>query len=542
MDRARAPGLRRLDSVSLAVALAVHVLVWLLGTRPVALDPDAMNLAYGMQKFDITHFNPHAPGYLLYVWVLRAVHLLTGRGPSLLERFATVQLVSLLFGLAAIVTVFVAARRLRLPAGSAGWVAVVTAVHPILVFHAIDGQTHTSEAFASALLLVGSIAYRENPGWRRAIWLGCILAFGSALRPSFVIFGIPVVVWTVGLQRWFDLAVAGLASIVGAAGWIIPTVRASGGWATWRTATRGLVHHGFVLTSSPFSDEAFGSLVWANQLSLALWAFEVVLPLIVAWIVAGARGGSRAIGVSGSADARWLRGVLITGTLFTVLYYFATFVSEPGYLAALLPPVALGVGMLTGGAQGSRPAAFAVLVALSCWLIPELPRVLKVPSIAEWRRRTELAVAYDDHVERALPPAGRFLAIIDHPDITVGRQLPMLTPRVDVLLVHDGRHPWISRSSLTYVTEDDATPIPEAFGPPGAGASIATSRRYDGIYFDGSLAPYFRAQLADEASCPIAPVADISQSVVLQSDCFPGHRIALDGLEIRFGVQGAPAR
>lgn len=527
----------------MAAALGGHALAWRLGTRPVALDPDPMNLAYGMHRFDITHFNPHAPGYLLYVWVLRAVHAVSGRDPSLPQRFATVQLVSLLFGLAAIVTVFIAARRLKLPAGAAGWAALVMAVHPILVFHAIDGQTHTSEAFASSLLLLGTIAYRDEPNWRRAIWLGCIIAFGSALRPSFILFGIPVVVWTVGRHRFYDLVAAGAASVVGAAGWIVPTVLASGGWDTWRTATRGLVHHGFVLTSSPFSHTAVRSLVWANQLSLALWTFEAVIPLFVAWVIVRAGSPGRDAERTASADAHWLRGVLVVGTLCTVLYYSATFVSEPGYLAALLPPVALGVGMLTGQGRGFHPGALAVLVALSCWFLPELPRVLKVPSIAEWQRRTELALAYTQHVESALPRAGRFLAIIGHPDITVGRQLPMLTDRVDVLLVHDGRRAWIDHTSLTFVTRDDATPIPEAFGPPGKGASIVTSRPYDGIYFDGSLAPYFQAQLAQQASsCEVPSVADVSQSVVLPSNCLSERRVALDGLELGFGVEGAPKR
>ncbi|MBW1757336.1 MAG: glycosyltransferase family 39 protein, partial [Deltaproteobacteria bacterium] len=274
MDSASMPRSRGVDRVLLTVALAAHGLVWLFATRPVALDPDPMNLAYGMYRFDITHFNPHAPGYLIYVWTLKAVHLLTGGGAALLERFATVQLVALLFALAAIFTVYAAARRLKLVTGAAGWAALVIALHPILVFHSVDAQTHTSEAFASALLLWGAIFYRERPGWRRALWLGLFLAFGSALRPSFVIFGVPVIVWTIGFRRFAYLAVAGLASVVGAIGWIAPTVYASGGWEIWRTATRRLVHGRFVLTSSPFSDTAVASLVSANQMSLALWTLE----------------------------------------------------------------------------------------------------------------------------------------------------------------------------------------------------------------------------------------------------------------------------
>ena len=531
-----------LDRVLLMVALTVHTLVWVIGVRPVALDPDAMNLAYGMHRFDITHFNPHAPGYLVYVWTLKAVHVLTGGGPPLLERFATVQLVALLFAVAAIGTVYAAARRLMLADGAAGWAALVVALHPILVFHSVDAQTHTSEAFASALLLWGAIGYREQPSWHRALWLGVFLAFGSALRPSFVIFGIPVIIWTVGFRRFADLAMAGLSSLLGAIGWVVPTVHASGGWAIWRAATRGLVHRGFVLTSSPFYDTAVASLVWANQMSLALWTFEALLPLLVAWAVVAMVGRDDQDSFFKSPDGRWLGGTLAIGGICAVLYYAATFVSEPGYLAALLPPVALSVGALAGGTKGARPAVYAVAAVVLCWAIPALPHILKVPSVAEWGRRTNLATVYVEHIEGVLPPEGRYLVVTSHPDITVGRQLPMLSPRLDALLVHDGRLPWFGGSSFTYVTQDDTTPIPEAFGPPGAGASTATSRDYAGLYFDGSLSPHFQAQIAQRSTCPVARAEDVTQTVLLPIRCLPDRKVALDELELRLGVAGAPAR
>ncbi|MGB5194111.1 MAG: hypothetical protein WBN70_14085, partial [Polyangiales bacterium] len=129
----------------LGAAITAHLLAWWLGVGAVALDPDPMNLAYGMDRFDITHFNPHPPGYLVYVWTLRAVHALTGAGDALVDRFATVQLVSLLFALAAVATVYATAKRMKLPDGAAGWAALVISLHPIMVFHSVDAQTHTSE-------------------------------------------------------------------------------------------------------------------------------------------------------------------------------------------------------------------------------------------------------------------------------------------------------------------------------------------------------------------------------------------------------------
>ncbi len=517
----------------LGAAITAHLLAWWLGVGAVALDPDPMNLAYGMDRFDITHFNPHPPGYLVYVWTLRAVHALTGAGDALVDRFATVQLVSLLFALAAVATVYATAKRMKLPDGAAGWAALVISLHPIMVFHSVDAQTHTSEAFASALLLWGAVRYREAPGWQRALALGLILAFGSALRPSFIVFGVPVIVWTIGLRHFADLSVAGVSSILGAIGWVMPTVVASGGWDAWRAATRGLVHHGFVLTSSPFSDSAVDSLVWANQISLGLWTFEAVLPVLVALAVSYASRTPKDPPLGADPGSRWLKGTLFFGGGLAIAYYAVTFVSEPGYLAALLPPVALVVGTLSGGTKGARPAAMAIFATLACWAIPLLPHVLKVPSVAEWKKRTDLGLAYADHIERALPADGRYLVLIGHPDITVGRQLPMLEPRVDVLLIHDGRRPWFAQTALTYVTEVDSVPIPEAFGAPDARSSRKTTNAYAGVYFDGTLPPHFQTQMAEQSNCPVRRARDVTETVIVPTPCLARGSVAFDGLELR---------
>lgn len=102
--------------------------------------------------------------------------------------------------------------------------------------------------------------------------------------------------------------------------------------------------------------------------------------------------------------------------------------------------------------------------------------------------------------------------------------------------------PRIAQTSLTYVTQDDATPIPEAIGLPGAGASTATSREYAGLYFDGSLAPHFQAQIAQRSTCPVKRAVDVTETVLVPVRCLKGATVALDELELRLGVLGAPAR
>ena len=98
-----------------------------------------MNLLQGMKEFNLQHHAPHPPGYLVYVWMLRALHSLVGG-----ERVDAVLLLARSFSVATIPLVYYAVTFLR-PRDhlAAGVGALLTAISPFFIFYAIDGQTHT---------------------------------------------------------------------------------------------------------------------------------------------------------------------------------------------------------------------------------------------------------------------------------------------------------------------------------------------------------------------------------------------------------------
>ena len=77
-------------------------------TSDVALDVDPINLLYGMREFNIAHYAPHPPGYLVYVWMLRGLHAVVGG-----DLLSTIQLMARLLSTATIPLVFLAVRILR---------------------------------------------------------------------------------------------------------------------------------------------------------------------------------------------------------------------------------------------------------------------------------------------------------------------------------------------------------------------------------------------------------------------------------------------
>ncbi|MGB5701930.1 MAG: hypothetical protein WBM48_03860, partial [Polyangiales bacterium] len=60
--------------VIMLVACVAHYWICLTLTSEIALDVDPINLLYGMREFNIAHYAPHPPGYLVYVWMLRGLH------------------------------------------------------------------------------------------------------------------------------------------------------------------------------------------------------------------------------------------------------------------------------------------------------------------------------------------------------------------------------------------------------------------------------------------------------------------------------------
>ena len=211
----------------LAVACLAHYWICSSLSSEIALDVDPINLVYGMREFNIAHYAPHPPGYLVYVWMLRGLHAVVGGTP-----LGTVQLLARGLSTLTIPLVFMAVTRLRPgDAIARGYAAVLTAFHPFLIYHAVDAQTHTSEAFAAALLLLALVRYLERPTIPWAVAMGAALALGSAFRPSFVVAGIGPIVWAIGIRRIVHLSVAAITSLLGALAWMMPTFQASASFA-----------------------------------------------------------------------------------------------------------------------------------------------------------------------------------------------------------------------------------------------------------------------------------------------------------------------
>ncbi len=516
----------------LLVACVAHYWICLTLTSEIALDVDPINLLYGMHEFNIAHHAPHPPGYWVYVWMLRGLHAVVGGDP-----FASVQLLARLMSTATIPLIYLAVRLLRpSDAFAAGFAAILAAFHPFLIFHGVDAQTHTSEAFAAALLLVVVVCYRRHPaiGWAAAS--GAALALGSAFRPSFIVAGIGPIVWAIGFRRFLHLSVAGAVSIVGALAWVLPTFEASGGREQWRAAHDALVEQTFVRTSSPFSGEAIMEFVLYSVLSTAFWLLLALAPAIVAML---ARRGS----LNPPDDAyRDARAIAFWSAAPSVVFYLSMFCSEPGYLLGFIPMVIAATALAATPDLPNKTRrltlALAALTQLAILMMPgAFNYVGKVPSIPELVHREVVYRTVLERMAEKIPPDARILYVTDYPDIVLSRQLPVLHPKLHAMIIHSEYWPGFDDTCIGYATQDDWIPIP---GPillqPGPETIAEMPYVYDFVVVDPLSSPDLRDELRRHTRCDVGSIedADAEVPVLPARECFTNAVIEVHGQGVRF--------
>ena len=400
----------------LALACVVHYVVTTALTNNIILDVDPVNLAIGMLDFNVHHYAPHPPGYLVYVWVLRALHWVVGG-----TEIEVVHMLARLFSTATIPLIYIAVRMLR-PTDpfSPAVGALLTAFHPFFVFHAVDGQTHTSEGFAAALLLVAILHYRRQPNVVRAILMGLVLALGSSFRPSFVVAGVGPIIWATGFARFRHLVLAGTASVIGALAWLLPTFHLSGGYTPWKRAHDALVNDIFVRKYSLFSEFLTFESLLEDVYKIGYWAAIAIAPAIVAgvaWL-----GSQQRIDLP-TRKTSWL---VVVSAVPSIFFYLSMFCSEPGYFLGFVPFVIVVSALLGAPLLSPTRRKLAYTGAFAAQLLvlaapPLGPFTPKMPSISEIGSRQVILGLMVDQLRQRFPLDVKFLFVSDKPDIVFSR-------------------------------------------------------------------------------------------------------------------------
>ena len=336
-----------------------HRAPWLLAAATTAVclafmpdypsDWDGVQLALGVEDFDITHGSPHPPGYWLYVFLGRVVRFLTPWDAA-----TSLTVISALAAGGAVGSAFVAGRRFG--GDWLGWAAAACLLtSPYLLFFGATVSTYPFDALVGLLIVL--LASQARPGsWHGWTATG-LLALGAGFRQTTLIVLAPVALYAVAKSvrtTRAAVAVAG-AGLVGVLAWLVPTlVDQPGGWDRYRAFTEEYASNTLVRTSVFAGAPQAGvvnNLGQATGYTLAAVAF--LLP-VTAFALAARRNRQR------TPPALWL--AVISPVAFVLLVHFG----KAGYVLSFLPALLILLLRPASRLRGGALAVATVLVVVAC--------------------------------------------------------------------------------------------------------------------------------------------------------------------------------
>jgi 4-amino-4-deoxy-L-arabinose transferase-like glycosyltransferase len=348
-------------------------------------DLDSLGFALGVQHFDPRVYQPHPPGYFLYVCLGKLFHALTpdvNLALVLLSIVASCGAAALIYRMAEEWFGVQAAR----------FAGLIFLFSPLAWFHGIVALTYIVEAFFSAL--VGYMCWKIDCGDRRiAVPAGIVLGISAGVRPSSLILLGPLFLFSLRQAGWKRAvaAISGLLMVLLA--WFLPMIFASRGFGAYFGALFSLWR------MVPSRDTVFNSNP-ATSIARALTiVFILVLCFGSALLVLLWRGRSR---LPAEPQKRRFTLLWVGPALCFFTFIFLKFVNS-GYLLLLVAPLSIWLGAWAAGWYGQsawpRPWKLAIVgvgAVANCVLFLASPLYCSYRQV----RRHELEI---DSVRTALP-------------------------------------------------------------------------------------------------------------------------------------------
>lgn len=295
---------------------------------------DSILYTRALGDFDVTIDQPHPPGHIFYVGLIKLADALIG------DPNAAMVWVSILAGAAAVVALYALGRRMfGRPVGLAAALLLATS----LSFWAYSEVAYPYTLLAFLSIFIAALIYRAREGESRFV-LPAALALGlaSGFRQDLLAFMLPLFI--LGFYREPLARRLGSVALMaaGVAAWYVPSFVYSGGFDAYRQASSDQT--AYVLESS----SVFGRGLEALALNLhdftrfTVYGATAATPLVLYFIVRLALPGARPL----LKDRRLL--FLAVWALPSTLFYILIHVGEYGYVFSFLPALLL---MAAWGAQ-----------------------------------------------------------------------------------------------------------------------------------------------------------------------------------------------
>lgn len=323
------------SEVLVALALAVAAVATRLPLQSTYLvNFDAVNFAFAVEGFDLAHHEPHPPGYLGYVLLARAVHLVVDD----VNRSLTLLSVASAGAMAAALHLLVRRHATRWSAVAA---TAMFLAAPLTWYYGVVALSYLPGAALTTGLVLACHHARFERSPRALFLAGVALALLGALRQTDIVLFAPLVAYAAAAfpnpVRWrLGALVAGLSVV-----WLVPLLVLSGGPAEYLAQSRDLA----VLAggrTSVFGLDPGGMLRNLRFVLVGLTAgVFAAIPLV--WTGVRRR-------VLPPAERRFL----LIWTLPSVLVFLLVHTGQIGYVLPLIPAAYVVAGRVLDGWRAGR--------------------------------------------------------------------------------------------------------------------------------------------------------------------------------------------
>lgn len=339
---------------------------------------DSVNFALALKRFDPVAYQPHPPGYFLYVCL--------GRLSNLMFQDANTALVaiSIFFSCGAAVMIYLLAES-WFGAAAARFAGLIFLFSPLAWFHGTVALTYIVEALFSAL--VGYLCWR-----RQGIAAAVTLGIAGGFRPSSILFLAPLLLFSLqkgqGVRTVFTL-------ILTTAAWLIPTISLSGGIAYFSSLTS-------LWLTVPGKASVFNSTV-LNSFARAITIAGIYFLCFGCAALLPVKNFAR-----DDPEKRRFTWIWVTPALLFFTFVFLKFVNA-GYLLILMPPVCAWLG-LRASLLRWRPVALAGCAVFNTAIFLFAPVYCSYGEVRAFERELASVIA---ELPRIAPPGSTMIVGLD---------------------------------------------------------------------------------------------------------------------------------
>ena len=389
------------------LVIAVLVTRWFFRSQ-LLYDLDSVNFATGMERFDVTVYQPHAPGYYLYIVLGRLFSIvLPDANDSLVA-------ISILFSCLGVIAIHRLTETLydRKAALMAGFVFLFS---PLYWFHGTVALVYIIELFFAAL--IGWLCWQTYSGERdRSIASAATLALCMGFRQSAVLFLGPLLLLSLRGKSLMQVAKAAIVFSVICLAWFVPMAIESGGAIRY---LEGLYELWTTVAARETSFDHAGDVngLWV-ALARALTILAVLAMTFGFFIVSSVaqlstRDRSTAPNAGDRSRSLFYFVWLAPGLLFFT-FIFLRLVNS-GYLLVLTPPLCAWLGSrmslrYRSGDSVLRRATPFVLASLNLWIFLYAPVYCTRQAVVAFERQMRSSI---DYVRRTYDPTTTLLVGLD---------------------------------------------------------------------------------------------------------------------------------